>query len=332
MKANKVNTADPLRNLTIVPFEKADLAGAQQLFRRWSHKNFQLYRLRIPKHKMVGLLTKTLEDGSIGSLCAKDGGQLVGLLSVKQLPWISRILETRAATSVHFVAVQDAQPVYHLLLEAFFHAYPNIEFMDCRAAAGDIPAIQELEESHFRFVGNEVFLSRDLGNFKTPAAGEIEGIQKCQEQMWPQIVILAEKVHVHNRYMNDPCIPEDRAQRIFSHYISDFGGRDEYTTLVKVERGKVIGFIVYKWNTRLSRAIGRRYASLDFIGVDPETRSSGIGYLLNLAALTDLARKGADHVVVRTNGSNYPALRILYRSGFKVTSSDLHFHFWRCFN
>ena len=139
---------------------------------------------------------------------------------------------------------------------------------------------------------------------------------------------LVENTHVHNRYMYDPEVPPHKAAEIFSRYVSGFGFEKDFRHLIKLEEGRVVGFIFYKFNTALSETTGGRYASLDFIGVDNRAQNAGLGDELNRAALFDLAAQGATHVAARTFGSNYPAIRILHKVGFKITSSDLHFHLW----
>ncbi len=62
--------------------------------------------------------------------------------------------------------------------------------------------------------------------------------------------------------------------------------------------------------------------------VRPEARNRGIGIALNRWALYPLAEGEAAFVAVRTSASNYAALATCFHTGFKVTSTSLHFHKW----
>lgn len=328
MNLNQSHTEIHLEGLKVEPLRKEDLEQTRRLFLSWGYRDFQLQRLKIPKEKLAELLVRDLWQKNLRSICVKAGGRLIGLLSIKQFPWISNLMNTRSASSVHLLASEQDERVYRVLLNAFSRQYRDIEFMNFRTPNDNIHAVHALGDSKIFFVGNEIFLARNLNGFSAHNEN-LQDFIKCPQELWPQVISLAGKVHVHNRYINDPQISKGLADSIFSRYIADFGYNHDYSTIVKVKQGEVIGFIMYKLNSKLSKAVGRNYASLDFIGVHPQIRGNRIGYLLNMAALTDLARKGTDHVVVRTNGNNYPALRILYHCGFKITASDLHFHLWR---
>ena len=182
-----------------------------------------------------------------------------------------------------------------------------VEFLDCRVAAGDIQAIHALENSGFRFVGNEVYLARSLQDKPLPEGFGQTGCVPCPDRLRPQVLRLVEQTHVHNRFMYDPEVSAEQAANIFRKYVSQIAFEEGYRIMVKHRGEEVEGFIIYKFNPGLSEAVGRTYASLDFIGVNGNSQNRGIGEDLNKAALYDLAASGTGHVVVRTFASNYPA-------------------------
>lgn len=320
-----------LKELSIQALDKEDLDASPELdalFIGYPFKAFQLKQLNIPRKKMLAYLKSGLKDDQVQSAYLTEDGRLVGLISVRYLPWLSGHFKANMFSLQHLLTSGKEPGYFQNMIRYLLDQMEDIDFLDCRVAAGDISAIQALENSGFRFVGNEVFLVRSL--LKDPVEESYQHPEciPCPEDMHSQVFDLAARTHFHNRYMYDPEVEPEEAEAIYQRYLSGLAFTYDYHCLIKVHQGRVEGFIFYKFNQRLSEMVGGRYASLDFIGVDHAAQNKGLGDALNQAALWDLAQHGATHVVVRTLGSNYPALRICHKVGFKITSSDLHFHHW----
>jgi ribosomal protein S18 acetylase RimI-like enzyme len=325
-----MNDAD-LKEQRIQPLDKTDLGNApelDQLFMDYPFKDFQLKQLGIPKKNMLAYLKIGLKDDDVQSACLIEDGRLVGLISVRYLPWLSEHFEARMFSLQHLLTSGKEPGYYQNMIRYLVDQIAGIDFLDCRVAAGDINAIQALENSGFRFVGNEVYLIRALVENPVDESYRHPDCIRCPRELQPQVFELATRIHFHNRYMYDPEVAPKEAKAIYHRYLSGMAFNSDYHCLVKLHRDRLQGFIFYKINQRLSEMVDGRHASLDFIGVDHGIQNEGLGNVLNRAALWHLAQIGATHVVVRTLGSNYPAIRICHKVGFKITSSDLHFHHW----
>jgi len=185
-----------------------------------------------------------------------------------------------------------------------------------------------LEGSGFRFVGSEVYLVKPLENVSLTEDYIHSGCEPCPKERLLEVLDIMDNNHFHNRYMYDPRIPSDRANDIYKEFLSTSAYEKDYRLLIKCSGTEIDGFILYKFNATLSEAMGRKYASLDFIAVKGGRKNAGVGVALNKGAINDLVREGVSHVVVRTLASNYPAIRICQKIGFQLTSTDLHFHRW----
>jgi len=316
------------RDLSLSPLTEADLEEVGCLFRDYHHKDFQLQQLDIPKGKMVDFLKRSLFTDNTNQACLREGGRVVGLIGIGALPWMSRLFGAKMYSLRHFLTADRPQGYFQTMIRYVLDQMPEVGFLDCRVASGDIQAIHALENSGFRFVGNEVYLARSLAAGKIPEEYGRTGCVPCPDELKSQVLALVEQTHVHNRFMYDPEVTLDQANDIFRRYVSGIAFQEGFQTLVMKTGSVVDGFLIYKHNSDLSQAVGGSYASLDFIGVNRASQNRGIGESLNKAALHDLAGSGATHVVVRTFASNYPAIRICHKVGFKITSSDLHFHRW----
>lgn len=310
------------------PVSCSNGAGVKDLFFHYKYKDYQLAKLGIPKPTMMNWLVSNLQQKNLHTCYLQDSEQIYGITSARYQPWISQKLNIRSMSLVHFLASSQDPLLLKQLLNMFFSEMQSFDLLDCRLPSGDVNAMNVLEDFGFHFVGNEIFLAQNMRDYHEPQNKDLQGFQRCPTHLWPRVIELVEKVHIHNRYMNDYHISDCRARRIYKSYIAEFGGKEPYRHLIYQKNNHVLGFIVYKLNKQLSQFVGRNYASLDFIGVDPDVRCKNIGLLLNMAALKDLADEGIDHVVVRTLGNNMPALRILSKAGFEVTSTDCHFHYW----
>ncbi|MBI4776826.1 MAG: GNAT family N-acetyltransferase [Deltaproteobacteria bacterium] len=315
-------------DLSIRPLTDEDYPQVDLLFQEYPHKDFQLRQLNIPKRKMAEFLKTTLADPELESACLRQGQRLSGLISARSLPWMSEMFGARMFAIQHFLTRLDSVAYLKTMLRYLLDHMTTADFLDCRVANGDTNAIQALEDNGFRFVGNEVYLARSL--IESPAPDEYgdNNCVSCPEQLQNQVIDLVRNTHFHNRFMYDPEVSEHDAAEIYKQYLSGFAFKKDFRSRIVLREGQVEGFILYRFNAAFSKAVGGNYASLDFIGVNPNNRSAGLGEELNKAALYDLAKAGATHVVVRTFGSNYPAVRICHKVGFKITSSDLHFHLW----
>ncbi len=316
------------RDLTICPLTDNDLEEVRGLLFDYPYKDFQLQQLGIPKEKMVSFLECSLFADHTRQACLREGGKLVGLIGIGALPWMSGLFGVKMFTLKHFLTADKSQGYFQTMIRYVLDQMSLVEFLDCRVASGDIQAIHALENAGFRFVGNEVYLARSLERNPVPEDYADTDCVPCPDELRDQVLKLVEEAHVHNRFMYDPEVSQEQAANIFRKYVSGIAFEEGYRIMVKRSGDKVDGFIIYKFNPGLSQAVDGSYASLDFIGVDRSSQNKGIGEILNRAALADLSASGAGHVVVRTFASNYPAIRILHKVGFKITSSDLHFHHW----
>jgi len=317
-----------LKDQRIQPLSESDLPEVENLFLTYPYKDFQLRHMDIPKEKMAKFLKKSLKSRTARSACLRENDKLVGLISAVHLPWISDLFGANLYHLQHLLTDGKGAGYYQNILRYFMDQIEDVDFIGCRVASGDVNAVQALEDSGFRFVGNEVYLVNSLSRAPLPEEYGDTDCGPCPEHLRRQVMELVEKTHVHNRYMYDPEVQPEKAAEIFSRYISGFGFQKNFRHLIKMREGRVVGFIFYKFNNALSEVAGGKYASLDFIGVDKQARNAGVGDELNRAALYDLAAQGTTHVAARTFGSNYPAIRILHKVGFIITSSDLHFHLW----
>jgi ribosomal protein S18 acetylase RimI-like enzyme len=317
-----------MRKLMFTPFDGSQAGEVRRLFKEYPHKDFQLKSMGISKVVMANYLETTLRSTGTQSICLRDDGNLVGLISLQSLPWMSEHFGLKMYSVPHLLAGTEGPLVRARLLRYVIEELQEVDFLDCRIAVDDVYAAQALEAAGFRYVGTEAFLGRDLDweePFEPPA--EIE-IAECSPADRDQVLEIVQDTHIHNRFITDPLIGSDLARSLYRKLVHNCFNQSKFTALVARSRGGVQGFIISKINEAFCQVAGMKTGSLDFIGVRPDKRNRGLGACLNRAALNRLVQQGVQYVGVRTLASNYPALRITFKTGFVVTSTSLHFHRW----
>lgn len=317
-----------ISRLVFAPYDPQRDVEARELFTFYPHKDYQLRSMGVSKERMAEYLETTLTEPHVQTICLRDNGTLKGLIALQRLPWMSRHFGMRMYAIRHLLVRSDS-PLEHTRLVRFvMEELPEVDFLDCRVAVDDIYSAHALELCGFRYVGTEVFMGRTLEpeDQSWPSPGM--SIDPCHAHERDEVLDIVEETHIHNRFVYDPLIPRDIATSLYRRLVDNCFDAEQFHVMVARSDNRVDGFITSKINETFSNIVGVRAGSLDFIGVRQQSRSRGLGVALNRAALFHMARAGVRFVSVRTLASNYPALQILYRSGFTVTSSSLHFHKW----
>jgi ribosomal protein S18 acetylase RimI-like enzyme len=317
-----------MNHLTFAPYDPHRDLDVNQLFNDYSHKDHQLKVMDVSKERMVKYLGKSLSKPNVQTICLREKGRLVGLITLQSLPWMSEHFGLRMFTVPHLLAKSSGPLVHARLLRYVIEELPEVDFLDCRVAVDDVYSAHALEICDFRYVGAEIYMGQVLKSNRPPETPPDYEIRPCTPRERDQVVQIASETHVHNRFVYDPIIQENAAKSLYRRLVANCFEENQFNVLVACSQGEVRGFIISKTNPAFNQEVGRRCGSLDFIGVRPEARNRGIGIALNQWALYHLAEGKAAFVAVRTLASNYAALATCFHTGFRVTSTSLHFHKW----
>ncbi len=317
-----------MSRLTFAPYDPNRDGEVRQLFSEYRHKDHQLKAMGVPKDRMIDYLSGTLNRPGVQSICLRDEGKLVGLISLQSLPWMSEHFGVRMYAVPHLLARSDSSLAHARLLRYVIEELPDVDFLDCRVAVDDVYSANALEVCGFRYVGAETYLGQKIEFHDPPERHPDFEIVPCSNGDRETVLEIVEATHVHNRFAYDPIIQPGAARSLYKRLVANCFDQDNFQVLVARTQGEVQGFIISKINPAFSSSVRISSGSLDFIGVRPESRIRGLGAALNLWSLYHLARAGAEFAAVRTLAGNYAALATCYKTGFRVTSTSLHFHRW----
>jgi ribosomal protein S18 acetylase RimI-like enzyme len=316
-------------HLVYAPYHPETDGEARRLFHDYTYKDYQLRFMGASKKRMVDFLVKSLRQPDVKTVCLRERDRLIGLVSIKPLPWLSSHFGFRMFAVAHLLARGGDPLVQARLLRYMTEEIQEVDFLDCRIAANDINSAHALEICGFRYVGTEIYLGRTIERNHGLAYRPLFKISAIlEESELDQVREIAGEIHTHNRFSYDPFFREEDARSVYQRLLANCIGDDQFDLLVARSPARIEGFIVSKFNRPLSRELGFRCASLDFIGVRREIQNRGLGQALSLGALEHLAREKVTFVGVRTMASNYSALMVCTKTGFQLTSASLHFHKW----
>jgi hypothetical protein len=78
-----------MNHLTFAPYDSHQEGDVGELFRDYSHKDHQLRVMGVSKKQMVKYLKKSLSKPNMQTICLREKGRLVGLITLQSLPWMS---------------------------------------------------------------------------------------------------------------------------------------------------------------------------------------------------------------------------------------------------
>ncbi|MFO7736645.1 MAG: GNAT family N-acetyltransferase [bacterium] len=302
------------------------------LFNSFPYRDFQIKKLGIKKEEMLEYLWNTVvsHKGISCALLHKNKLKAFSFSVVNRL--VTGKLGVNSHSLRHFLISPDVDISDRSSFLAFcidMIKQKKGHFVDFKAAAPDTETIALFQHNNFKTVSGTInCLIKSLE--KEPYFNGNVDIEKAKQENADEIHRLVCKNHAHNHYNYDTSIPHDKIGDLYGTLVTKTLKMNNTTTLAAKNRdtGKIEGVISFKTNPAISLFSRYNFASLDFIAVDSNCRSKGLGDFLNRAALREINKQGIEKVVVRTMYSNYAAIAILQKLGMRITSSDMIFHKW----
>lgn len=255
---------------------------------------------------------------------------VVSSLISEYLPWDSSVLGIPSAklTSIrhadeYFADRRRLSLLFSTALEKQRQA--GIRFVVARTPCNDEPVVHGLEDAGFRC--QETYMSYRLdilGSVKKNTIMEKNEptIQEARSDMVDSVANLADRVLVHNRYLNDPMIDNLSARESRRDWVrNSFNGRAD-AIYVAVDDFEVLGFVILRKVDFLSKNDALK---IDLIGVDRSHQGRGIASRL-VAHAINAYYKSAVAIIVGTQATNTNAINFYSSMGFKLVHSEYTFH------
>jgi dTDP-4-amino-4,6-dideoxy-D-galactose acyltransferase len=192
--------------------------------------------------------------------------------------------------------------------------------------ANDPATIQTAEEHGFGLVDIRVTLECVVINSQgplrpDPCAGVT--IRPVQPADLSTLQALARAAHGETRFFSDSHFPRQRAEDLYSTWITlESQGRAQTVLVAASATNEPLGYA----SCHLEPA--RRGGQIGLVGVSSQARGKGIGKSLVLAAMDWYQTQGAREVMVVTQGKNRAAQRLYQKCGFLSRDLQLWYHKW----
>lgn len=208
--------------------------------------------------------------------------------------------------------------------------------LDCE----DLPLQHALTEEGFFVIGHSVKLALTksklditlLESYTLPDSSRVRTDwkvrQACPEDL-EDLQRIASTSHQQSHYFNDPELVKRGVERLFPLWVEKCckGLAAGVLIIEEGNSGKPVGFITLLKNESLAQYTGKCAGVVDFIAIDPAVQGQGLGGKLVAESLKWMLNQ-VDYFEVRTELSNFPAIRLYSRFGFQLVSADVDFHHW----
>lgn len=132
---------------------------------------------------------------------------------------------------------------------------------------------------------------------------------------------VASNLFLDSRLFRDFNISDDDARLVRYQWFKDAVLDCDRSVYVARKCGKVIGFVV---------SSGQAVAEIELIGVLESYRNMGVGSFLLASEMNRLFDEGAGYLESSTQGTNFPALWMYEKFGFRLIKQYRTFHYHLC--
>lgn len=134
------------------------------------------------------------------------------------------------------------------------------------------------------------------------------------------ILKIAQKTFLYSRFFNDPYLPKEQAQNIYSYWTECAFEKPEKYFVIAKKNNKVAGYLLFN--------LENSFATIELIAVDEVFRGQNISKSL-IAGLEFFAyEKGINSIKVGTQVDNMSAVRFYNACGFHYASCNSVYHYW----
>ena len=299
----------------------------KELFYQYRYKQFQHHLQSLNTENLINKYIADLEKYPYKFIEQHDQ-QVRGLLSFTPFSTLSKILKQRIFFLNHFL-IDDRYSTYQqLFLVAFQKFSQEIDFLISRQPINNVKAVNSLLKNGFYYVCGESIFTLNLAKYQIPEIKDQGCISLAQQEDLAEIKSIAKFNHKHNRYLNDSFFDKKNIHQLFEKTLEYSFAHPDHNICVYKKNKQIVGYISFIHNKNLSQDIGNAtYGSLDYIVIDERFQNNNIGYALNNYALQQLKAKKVNIISVKTMANNYPAIRLLLKNHFVITSQNVILHY-----
>jgi dTDP-4-amino-4,6-dideoxy-D-galactose acyltransferase len=192
--------------------------------------------------------------------------------------------------------------------------------------ADDPASIQTAGQHGFGLVDIRVTFECVMADLHNPIRPELPAgtrIRQVQPDDLQRLQAMARNGHRETRFFSDAHFPRQRAEDLYSAWITlEIQGRAQTVLVAASATNQPMGYISCHLNPVSQEG------QIGLVGVSPEVRGMGIGKNLVQHAMDWFRTQGMRKVTVVTQGNNQAAQRLYQQCGFLSRDLQLWYHKW----
>jgi dTDP-4-amino-4,6-dideoxy-D-galactose acyltransferase len=193
----------------------------------------------------------------------------------------------------------------------------------CRIPAVDFNTLKILEDNGFRTYENLITFARQLNNIPPLALSKDLEISNFKREDINEILKISYNTPTSSHFFNDPRFPNKKVKKFYREWTRNSCNSFANNVIVCRQNKKVVGFITLKIMTDFSI----KYGIIDLVRVKEKYTGLGIGTGLVYAALRWFKDNNMNKVIVGTESTNIPAMRLYENTGFRTIFSEFTLHY-----
>jgi RimJ/RimL family protein N-acetyltransferase len=288
----------------------------------------------------INRIAKKTDINKTKSFIAEFSDTPLGFISIRDLPWDSKVFNIAMASITEFVVDPTFGIQYEigqlLMNEAINWAkQQNYKFLLCKTYSDDITSIHILENSGFILV--DTLLDYAIDFRKThfddippqQIISEDISIRSARPDDEQELVILAKDSFQNHfgRYHSDPNISRENAIKVYTEWMrSSLNGYSDYFLLAEIG-GQIAGLSVWKKPTDEEKTIPTRISHYSIGAIHPNFFGRKLFTLLTYEGMKILQGQ-TDLIDGPTHINNYPVQRGYSRLNWQIYDARHSFHKW----
>jgi len=281
------------------------------------------------------LKTHIQSNHNLGAYLAHVQGKVVGLGTLRFLPWDTQIFSKKMAMTQHLIATgtyEERAGILNALVKKLIERAHDagVKHLAIKADTADTSCIHSVGGQDFKLMDVLVVYSFD---FSKSQLGEMKYSLKIrgQEEGDVESVVDVSRSSFHNyidRFHSDPTLDDQQCDTLYAEWARNSCLRlvADYVTVAE-DDGEVVGFATSKMHKGINEFIDRKLGEIVLVCVSPKARGGGL-YTSFIHQGLEQFRGKADVVQVVTQINNIAVQRAWSNLGFRLIGSRCTFHKW----
>ncbi|MBA7709263.1 hypothetical protein ES703_118176 [subsurface metagenome] len=322
-------------NLKLGFLQKEDVKDIKPLIAKYDFNDYRHYgvfkRDLLNRYLFNQISDLLLKDKGSWIVVAKEGKEIVGLVSLVRLNWGKEVFDIEMAEIRHLITpktCKDKREIINACLSFIFQICRNegIEHLSHRVDTSHFLTIHCLETNGFKIMDTLLTYLFNKRRHRVPQIRDLCQVRPFEEQDLESLINMVRGAFPMSRFSLDPNIPNEKVDEFYIKWVKDCcKGLLADKVLVAERRGRAVGFLAYRVNWELARLSGFKICGKGLLAVSVQGRGT-LPTLMKVSIQDGIPLY--DFSEYDTQITNYKMIKVCQRFGFDFIRSKYTFHKW----